>query len=235
MSHARAHAAPTAKLLAGVQLDPAGDISDFERGLSEALPGGPEGRHRRSRDGQALTSERVGQRTQCLDRKELPARLIDRMSEAFRAPTRGEPVRVAPGTLQKPGARAKTTSRVRGLRGLDRVALDHEPQDGMRASTRHHRRVNSVLPAPAADACRIAWVSASTTPPTGWAPPASCARPQVTRGPPRLAARASPAFGQPQRHQHELVDAPLELRDGGLGDGRPAGDGGGCASRPRCR
>jgi hypothetical protein len=92
-----------------VELDPAHQVRDLDRRAREAPRSWSEGLIDRfcsagPRDVPALASVGVSQGGQGANRRQLKANAIDMAGEALRAPTRRESLRVAPGTLEEPGA-----------------------------------------------------------------------------------------------------------------------------------
>jgi hypothetical protein len=93
------------KLPSAVQLDPACHVGHLQGCLPEAMDKAVAGDDRSARaEVQALAGERVGQRAEGPDGLQLAACPVDVTREALRAPTRRESLRVAPGTLEEPGA-----------------------------------------------------------------------------------------------------------------------------------
>ena len=146
MLRALAEDPPAAQFTSGIQLDPAGHVGDLQGGLAE--PALHRVGHSDVGGGcavKALPGEGVRQRAQRADGAQLGAGAIDGAGEAFRAPARGESVRVAPGTLEEPSTGAQPPGGVLEVRGLGYIDFAHCCQSGQRVSTRHHRRVNTLL------------------------------------------------------------------------------------------
>ena len=94
---------------------------------------------------QALAGEGIGQGTERADRSQLLPRAVHGVGEALRAPTHGESVRVAPGTLEEPSAGAQPPGGVHGVRGLGYIDRAHCGQCRGSVSTARHHRVNALL------------------------------------------------------------------------------------------
>ena len=94
----------------------------------------------------AFAGEGIGQSAERTDGDELAACPIDGASKAFRAPTRRDVLRVAPGTLEEPSAGTQPPGgSILVVRSLGHRGIVHGCQREPRVSTARHRQVNDAL------------------------------------------------------------------------------------------